>query len=148
MSTLKDANLGSFVYNGIEYRYEVLPPVQALAYGARVTKVVGGALGAIADAMTNKKSLNLSTVFASTDPLELADLVKESLVKCSVQDSGRWREFSDEAFLNAYFQEHSEDLYMVGLSALWYQAKPFFPRGLRTRLEGLAQQAKEQAKDL
>lgn len=148
MAALKDANLGSFTYNDIEYRYEVLPPVQALVYGARVTKVIGGALGAIADAMANKKSVNFSVIFTSTDPLELADLTKEALSRCSVQKDGRWCSLADDAFMNAYFQEHTEDLYMAGLSALWYQTKPFFPRGLRTQLEGLALKAQEQAKGL
>lgn len=138
MTNLNEANMGEFVVEGVTYRYEQLPPVAALEYGARVAKVLGGTMFSVASSISGDgDQASLSDALRLLDPVELAKIGKDALSLCHVQRDGVWVSLKDESEFNRHFKEHADQLYIASIKAVWKIAAPFLPKTLRTKAEGL-----------
>lgn len=147
MTNLNDAGLGTFVIESTEYRYEFLAPIEAMTFGAKVSKLLGTVLIGVANGLdTNARTINtadINAALATVDPEETAKLGLEALKHCYVQVNGSWVSLKDESYFNKFFMEHPEQLYQASIQAIWNLASPFLPKAIRTIADGFAQRAKK-----
>lgn len=134
---MSDTGIGTFTVGSHAYKFEELAPTDALRFGVKVTKSLGPALAKLGEAATNAAG--------KTDPKELVaafgpalgmvdDAVLEELLRTAMQRvyTPQNESLSNEAVFNAWFREHKEDLFPVGLYALYHLTKDFFPKALAT----------------
>lgn len=147
MSTLKDAGLGTFVIEDVEYRYEYLAPIAAMTFGAKVGKLLGTVLIGVANGLdTSTKTFDMADVqaaLATVDPEETAKLGIEALKHCYVQMNGTWVSLKDESYFNKFFMERPDQLYNASIQAIWKLAAPFLPKAIRTIADGFEQKARK-----
>lgn len=116
--------LGSFKVGTHEYRFELLPPLEVIAFGNRVIRTAGGA---IAGLLLNRSELtaeNITKVLSGIDAGDLSALMKEALARCYTPTN---LSLADDANFNSWFSEHPEEMFQAGIQAVYNQVKDFFP---------------------
>lgn len=140
--------IGQFIVNDTVYKYTELAPIEALAFGAKCIKTLGplmsglgGALSAVSKASQEKASEGaapsgaidateavlsaLAPMLVNVDESRLMELFKECFGHVFTPQNEC---LGDEAAFNAWFMERKADLFPVGIVALIYLGRDFFPK--------------------
>lgn len=116
--------LSSFAVDGQTYRFELMPPLECMAFGTRVLKAAGGLITTLfADGEKLTPEL-VQKSLSVLDPVELSLLMREALSKCYTPTGAS---LSDETQFNQWFMEHPEQMFIAGVHAIYNQVKDFFP---------------------
>ena len=147
---MNNANIAFLSVGGKRYAVELLNPIDAIAWGNRVLALFGPALGKIVGVIDFEKleGIDLSNMgvmkvagklqslvsmtLASCGELkakEVSDIMQEVIQRCYTP---RNESLGDMAVFNRWFKEHQGDLYPLGIMALVYLVKDFFPSQLVT----------------
>ena len=105
------SGMGEFKVNGRTYKFDLLPPMEAIDFGSRVLKAAGGALVSICgegEVHYDAIAKALSVVEAS----ELSALMKEALKRSYTPEQ---EPLSNEAVFHSWFNQNPQDLFV----ALW-----------------------------
>lgn len=136
----KDTALGKFSSGHYTYSYEILMPLDALAFGARVFKLAGGGIAALIAAKNQGTELDSGSLFQtfaealrSIDEDKLSQLMTESIQRCYTPEN---QALSDALVFQRWFRDHPEELYPVGVLAIYNLVKDFFPLSLVTTPSG------------
>lgn len=137
---MSNTGIGSFVVGNHTYKYEELPPIEALRFGAVVTKAIGPALAVLGEAAvaattahTTKDILAaFGPALGMVDEDKLLELIKASLQHVYTPQNEC---LGNEAAFNTWFRANKEDLFPVGLLSLYHLTKDFFPKALATAVQ-------------
>lgn len=125
---MANISLGKFVVNGSTYSYNKLPPIDAIRFGTQCVKILGPVLsGRLLQVGGNPSELldALGPALANLDSEALEGLLKTAY---SYVYTPHNENLGDPAIFNTWFVNHPEDLYHVGLLAIYNLAKDFFPK--------------------
>lgn len=135
-------NLAKIQVGDNHYAIDPLPPMDALEFGPKAAKVLSPTMSGIMEITNNADNSSLgksiNVMFANIDPKETAALMREAVGQCWTPKN---QSLKDETVFNIWFMEHPNDLYELGLRAIYILAKPYFPKALATMatsLEGRA----------
>lgn len=105
--------------NGRIYTADPLAPLEALDWGPRLAKELGGVL--------------LKQDLAGLNTPAVTALMKEAIARCWTPEN---QKLSEPAVFNAWFSRHPEDLLVLGARAAVEVGRDFLPSQLATRLDG------------
>lgn len=134
---MSGTGIGHFTVGEHTYKYTELAPVDALRFGAVVTKAIGPALAVLGDAASSasgaSNTKDILTAFGPAlgliDEEKLLELINTALQRVYTPQNEC---LGDEVVFNNWFQQHKTDLFQVGLLSLYHLTKDFFPRALAT----------------
>lgn len=123
--------LGFITVGDNRYAVEKLNPLEAIAFGNRVLRVAGPALGNMYEAVREGGDFGsvFCTAFAAYESAEVTALMTDALARCYTP---RNEPMSNQVVLNSWFREHPGDLYHLGVRAMYELVKDFFPKQLAT----------------
>lgn len=116
--------LGSFTVGTTVYKFEMLPPLECMAFGSRVLKTAGGLITTL---FAEGQALSADLVqrsLSTLDPVELSSLMREALSRCYTPSG---LALADETNFNQWFNDHPEQMFQAGVQAVYHQVKDFFP---------------------
>jgi hypothetical protein len=122
------SGMGDFVVNGRTYKFDLLPPMEAIDFGSRVLKAAGGALISVCgEGPTDYKGI--AEALSTVEPAELSAIMKEALGRTYTPEQEPLR---NEAVFNSWFNRNPQDLFTAGAMAVFEQVRDFFPFGQNT----------------
>lgn len=131
--------MGEFKANGRTYKFDLLPPMEAIDFGSRVLKVAGGALVSVCGEGEVKYEA-IAKALGTVDASELSALMKEALKRTYTPEQ---EPLSNEAVFHSWFNQHPNDLFIAGMLSVFEQVKDFFPSGLSTAVQNSTQRHQE-----
>lgn len=129
---MKGTGIGEFIVEDRVYKYTKLAPIDALRFGTEVLKALGPGLIQLAtkyqlkDKTTVGEALDIiSPALETLEPDRLQPLLTTAFAHVYTSSNEC---LGDEASFNSWFQQYPSDLFRVGVTALYYLAKDFFPK--------------------
>lgn len=109
------------------YSVVKLNPIDGLEFGLKVMSVLSGSLGGLMEAAKEngdpaKLGAELGKSFASP---ELAPILRHALNQVFTPEN---KSLADEAEFNKWFLRFPEDLFILGVKAVWVLIKDFLPK--------------------
>ena len=147
---MHQANIAFVNMFGKRYAVDLLNPMDAISWGNRALALFGPALGKIFGAVDFDKLEGIdlekmgltelggriqglvATMLASCGELkhgEVSGIMTEAIQRCYTPQN---ESLGDAVVFNRWFREHPGDLYPLGVMALVYLVKDFFPSQLVT----------------
>lgn len=151
---MNNANMVFLSVGGHRYALDLLNPLDAIAWGNRALSLFGPSLGKILGSIEFEKlqgldfsKMGLMEVFGKLQHLgamtlascgelkaaEVSGIMTEAVQRCYTPQN---ESLADETVFNRWFREHPGDLYPLGVMALVYLVKDFFPSQLVTAASG------------
>lgn len=130
MSTL---GIGEFTVGTEKFKYEELAPADALAFGLRVARVIGPVVAEIAAAVEAASNAAtglqvaeaLGKALVHVNPDDLESIIQQAYKRIYTSSNTC---LGDAASMNAYFKDHKDIMFQVGIVGLYNLCKDFFPR--------------------
>ena len=147
---MNNANISFMSVGGKRYAVDLLNPIDAISWGNRALALFGPALGKVVASIdfdelegidlakmklmevASKLQGLVSMALASCGELkakEVSDIMQEAIQRCYTPQNER---LGNMEVFNRWFKEHPGDLYPLGVMALVYLVKDFFPSQLVT----------------
>lgn len=126
--------LGQFNVGDTVYKYDTLAPIDGLRYGTQCAKVLGPALANILDVVTqwsaDKMTIgdlatSVAPALATLDEDKVEGLMRTAFARVYTP---RNECLGDEAAFNDWFSERQNEVFVVGVLAIYHLSKDFFPR--------------------
>lgn len=121
------------------YNVQKFNPLEGMEFGTQILAIVSPALGGIMEATKDGGDpAKVGTELARSlkDP-SLAPLLKRALGQCFTPEN---ESLADEYVFNKYFAAVPQDLFVLGVQAVWVLVKDFFPSQLATLASAWQQQ--------
>lgn len=118
------------------YTIDALPPMDALTFGIKASKLLGstaeGIIALIGD--SGSPGAAVKSLLIDVDEKKAEELMKTALGQCWTPKNQPLR---DEAVFSIWFMEHPQDLFELAGRAVYMLAKPYFPKALTTYVTSL-----------
>lgn len=113
------------------YCVEALAPRDALKYGPEVLNALGPSLGGLVSLGTEGASLAdaFKSLFSGLEPDKVEVILDKAFKQCWTPQNQR---LADAYTFDAWFMDHPEDMFELGVRAVWELARPFLPGQLAT----------------
>ena len=157
---MNQSNISFISVGGKRYAIDLLNPIEAISWGNRALSLFGPSLGKIVNSIDFGKvqgidlnAMGLSDVFGKLQGLiaasfsscgeidseKASSLMNEALQRCYTPQN---ESLGDVAVFNRWFRENPGDLYPLGVMALVYLVKDFFPSQLVTAASAFQEKMK------
>ena len=144
---MRSANFDSIVVNGRRYTVDLLNPIDAISWGNRALGLFGPLLASVVTVADINKISSvadlagadmgeawatfgpiISSALASCGKLESASasqMMTEAIQQCYTPKN---ESLADVAVLNSHFREYPQDMFQLGVMALFRLVRDFFPK--------------------